>query len=63
MNTIKWDDFKGLELSTPESPWAPTNIECPKCGHLLEINRSYILTTYPPKNDYRCPICGWKGAK
>lgn len=61
MNTIKWEDFKGFGHFEPE--WQPTSIECPKCNHLLEINVGVISTSMPPKMSYRCPICGWKGAK
>ena len=40
-------------------PIAP--IRCPKCGTIVNVNTSMILTSNPPCYEWTCPNCGEKG--
>ena len=33
-------------------------MECDKCGSKMECDESKILTSYPPKQEYKCKNCG-----
>ena len=42
--------------------YKPTEpIKCPKCGAIVNVNTSMILTTNPPCYEWTCPNCGEKG--
>lgn len=42
--------------------YKPTEpIRCPKCGAIVNVNTSMILTTNPPCYEWTCPNCGEKG--
>lgn len=36
-------------------------IRCPKCGTIVNVNTSMILTSNPPCYEWTCPNCGEKG--
>ena len=36
-------------------------IRCPKCGAIVNVNTSMILTSNPPCYEWTCPNCGEKG--
>lgn len=36
-------------------------IKCPKCGAIVNVNTSMILTSNPPCYEWTCPNCGEKG--
>lgn len=41
---------------------APTEpIRCPKCGAIVKVDLSKILTSNPPCYEWTCPNCGEKG--
>lgn len=62
-NRIPWDEFNPEKLYFFDEQWAPVNISCPKCGNQIQRKEDIVLTTYPPKRQYRCPVCGWEGVK
>ena len=42
--------------------YKPTEpIRCPKCGAIVNVNTSMILTSNPPCYEWTCPNCGEKG--
>lgn len=42
--------------------YKPTEpIRCPKCGAIVNVNTSMILTSNPPCYEWTCPKCGEKG--
>ena len=42
--------------------YKPTEpIRCPKCGTIVNVNTSMILTSNPPCYEWTCPNCGEKG--
>lgn len=42
--------------------YKPTEpIKCPKCGAIVNVNTSMILTSNPPCYEWTCPNCGEKG--
>ena len=42
--------------------YKPTEpIRCPKCGAIVNVNTSMILTSNPPCYKWTCPNCGEKG--
>ena len=42
--------------------YKPTEpIRCPKCGAIVNVNTSMILTSNPPCYEWVCPNCGEKG--
>ncbi len=60
------DDWDALAHSHYAWSWRmkdqPNGISCPACGsQLLDVNRSEILTTAPPKLRIRCSSCSWMG--
>ena len=62
-NRIPWDEFKPEKLYFFDEQWAPINVSCPKCGNQIQRREDIVLTTYPPKRQFRCPVCGWEGVK
>ena len=34
---------------------------CPKCGKLVSVDTSVVLTSYPPQYSYCCPYCKYTG--
>lgn len=34
---------------------------CPKCGAVLDVDRSRLLTSHPPKYNAACKTCEWRG--
>ena len=38
-----------------------SDIECPECGKQIYVNVERVLLSNPPKNEYKCLFCGWKG--
>ena len=42
--------------------YKPTEpVRCPKCGAIVNVNTSMILTSNPPCYEWTCPNCGEKG--
>ena len=42
--------------------YKPTEpIRCPKCGAIVNVNTSMILTSNPPCYEWKCPNCGETG--
>ena len=42
--------------------YKPTEpIRCPKCGAIVNVNTSMILTSNPPCYEWKCPKCGETG--
>ena len=61
---IPWDEYNPYEGASPTGEiWEPTRLACPKCGERLEVRTDIVLTTYPPKHQYRCTKCDWQGTK
>lgn len=59
---VKWDDFVNRKKAqASQQKWAMTTVECPKCGCALHKNLEIVLTTYPPKSQYKCFNCGFVG--
>jgi ribosomal protein L40E len=44
-----------------ENPRA--NVLCDKCGSELFYSDNLLLTSYPPKRNVHCRMCGFKGLK
>ena len=38
-----------------------TFYSCPKCGELVSVDTSVVLTSYPPQYSYCCPHCKHTG--
>ena len=63
---INWEDFKPYSAEPfpqYEYEYVPTNVLCPMCRKPILKNQSYILAFNPPKYEYICINCGWKGIK
>lgn len=59
---ISWNAFRDHENNiTPEGDYIRTNIACPKCGKAIHKKARVLITTYPPKSEYRCFDCNWCG--
>lgn len=41
--------------------YEPVEVECPKCKNRLYKRTDIVLTSYPPKHEYKCINCGWYG--
>lgn len=59
---ITWEEFKPYNAE-PFPQYIPTHILCPMCRKPILKNQSYMLTSNPPKYEYICINCGWKGIK
>lgn len=56
---MKWEEF-----INSQNPWVvqglqKTDIECPKCGENIYRRTDIVLSSYPPKYEYKCLKCGW----
>ena len=60
---MKWSEFAGKpsNIEAISSKYADTNIECPICGEFIKRRTDIILTSCPPKHEYRCLRCKWIG--
>ena len=61
---MKWTDYQiairqTYNLFNDGQTWIQTEVECPKCGKFLYKNMSLVLTSYPPKYQYKCSNCKW----
>ncbi len=54
----KWDEGVPSYYFIPE--WTDTDFECPEpnCGGVMQRNNMYVLTSNPPKYEYKCKKCG-----
>lgn len=43
---------------TPTPGWSEPKYKCPKCGEGMCRNNMRVLTTNPPKYEYKCKNCG-----
>lgn len=59
---IDWEDFKPYNAE-PFPQYVSTHILCPMCRKPILKNQSYMLLSIPPKYEYICINCGWKGIK
>lgn len=59
---ITWEDFKPYNAE-PFPQYVSTHILCPMCRKPILKNQNYMLTSNPPKYEYICINCGWKGIK
>ena len=58
---IEWKDFIKENKIDQNDSESIINIKCPKCGSPLYINNMKILTSYPPKREYKCHNCEFIG--
>lgn len=59
---MKWEEFVG----SIDNRWmalglVKTDIECPECGKPLYKRTDIVLSSYPPKYEYKCLSCDWSG--
>ena len=58
---MKWEELIENKEFLNTTGWVMTNIECPECGKQIYVNVERVLLSNPPKNEYKCLFCGWKG--
>jgi len=58
---MKWKDFNENTESAFGKWYLETDIECPKCGKHLYLDRMTVLTSIPPQYQYICCGCHWSG--
>ena len=57
---MSWEDFLDIKIDSTYTGQALTDIECPKCGRNIYLDKTSVLTTYPCTFRYWCS-CGWEG--
>jgi len=59
---MTWEEFQNFRIINSPSNYEHTDIQCPDCknSYLLR-DISVVLTSYPPKYNYVCPNCHWRG--
>ena len=60
---MKWEEFNPWDAYKETARWKETDIECPKCGAKIFRDMAMVLTSYPPKHNYWCKECDWRGVK
>lgn len=60
---MEWNEFNADNDGNKYYPvrFVKTNIHCPKCGVFVNFDSQVVLTSYPAKYMYMCPMCGWSG--
>ena len=52
---MEWND--GIPQFSYFPEWVDTEFECPYCGGVMQKNQMKVLTSNPPKYEYRCKEC------
>ena len=60
---MKWEEYKKDDDCIVCPSYVLTDIECPKCSENIYMDMSIEYMTSPPKHDFYCFKCGWKGIK
>lgn len=60
---MKWEDFVKKPVFRRIEDLVMTNIECPECGEYIFQRTNVVLTSDPPKRQYKCMKCGWIGSR
>ena len=47
-----------LAFQLAQSQWSEPKYQCPKCNGGMCKDNMTVLTTYPPKYEYKCNKCG-----
>lgn len=54
------DEYKELFATISRSnEWSNPLYICPKCGGNVRRNETIVLTSNPPKHQYKCEKCGF----
>ena len=61
MTDMIWEEFLNKRIGNEYNGQVLTDIECPKCGRHIYLDKTIILTSYPCKYKYWCS-CGWTGS-
>lgn len=55
---MTWQEFLNENIDWKYTGQEQTDIECPRCGRNVYLDKSIVLTSYPEKYLYWCS-CGW----
>ena len=57
-----WEDVQKERAKLYEERFIPSGVACPQCNKELLVDKTVILTSYPPQQSYHCKNCGWQGS-